>query len=165
MSLEGNFVKPVWSFVNALSKFKRTRATRPETWKTRSSSLVRDTPISSFCAKKVPLRWARTESFMYLSPLAKEKQRLSSPTNTNKESHAMSANQRIGHPSSGLRNQNAHLKKPGLFEVPKSEHLNVASGFVNCLITRVGSKNLYHFSHQVGGSETVSMIGNKLSKS
>lgn len=102
---------------------------------------------------------------MYLSPLAKEKQRLSSPTNTNKESHAMSANQRIGHPSSGLRIQNAHLKKPGIFEVPKSEHLNAASGFVNCLVTRVGSKNLYHFSHQAGGSETVSMIGNKLSKS
>jgi hypothetical protein len=76
----------------------------------------------------------------------------------------MNANQRIGHPSSGLHNQNAHLKKPGIFEVPKSEHLNPATGFANCVVTRVGSKNLYHFSHQVGGTETVSMIGNKLSK-
>jgi hypothetical protein len=101
---------------------------------------------------------------MYLSPLAKEKQRLSSPINANKERQAMNANQRLGHPSSGLHNQNAHLKKPDIFEVPKSEHLNPATGFANCVVTRVGSKNLYHFSHQVGGTETVSMIGNKLSK-
>lgn len=76
----------------------------------------------------------------------------------------MNANQRIGHPSSGFNNQNAHLKKPGIFEAPKSEHLNPATGFANCVVTRVGSKNLYHFSYQVGGTETVSMIGNKLSK-
>jgi hypothetical protein len=63
--------------------------------------------------------------------------------------------QRIGHP---LLQQN--ITPPAIFDAPTKE--NYHNGFVQCLVTRVG--NLYHFSHQVGGTEEVSMIGSKLSK-
>lgn len=92
---------------------------------------------------------------MYLSPLAKEKQKQSTPTQ-----NKMSANQRIGHPLSG---DSLKIPHPSNFEVPTQENYHPVTGFVQCLVTRVGN-NLYHFSHQDGKNEPVFMIGSKLSK-
>lgn len=72
----------------------------------------------------------------------------------------MNANQRIGLPLTG---DTIKIPVPGNFDVPTSEHYHPATGFVQCLVTRVGN-NLYHFSHQNGKIETVCMIGSKLSK-
>ena len=87
---------------------------------------------------------------MYLSPLSNIKRQ-----------QKMNSNQRIGHPLSG--NQRVDLPVPAIFDVPSKEHCSSITGFVQCLVTRVGN-NLYHFSHQVGGTETISIIGLKQSK-
>jgi hypothetical protein len=73
----------------------------------------------------------------------------------------MNSNQLIGHPMSGDKEN--EVLAPAIFHAPTKEHYHARTGFVQCLITRVG-KNMYHFAFQVDGTETVSIIGHKLSK-
>jgi hypothetical protein len=74
------------------------------------------------------------------------------------------SNQRIGHPMTGEQeNETNKVIAASTFDVPTKENYHPSSGFVHCLVTRVGS-SLYHFAIQVGSEETVSLIGHKLSK-
>lgn len=87
---------------------------------------------------------------MYLSPLSKARRQRDMN------------NQRIGHPQENLTNK---VLIPGIFDVPSEQHYHPSTGFVQCVVTRVGN-NLYHFSHQGSGTvEIVSIIGSKLKSS
>eukprot|EP00804_Cyclotella_cryptica_P028994 CCRYP_012412-RA/>CCRYP_012412-RA protein AED:0.04 eAED:-0.02 QI:0/0/0/1/1/1/2/0/335 len=92
---------------------------------------------------------------MYLSPLTREAGQRDMDNN----------NKRIGYPMSGDKeNENGKVLVPSIFHAPTKEHYHIATGFVQCLITRVG-KNVYHFAFQIDGTEAVSMIGHKLKSS
>ncbi|KAL7484977.1 hypothetical protein ACHAW6_010579 [Cyclotella cf. meneghiniana] len=91
---------------------------------------------------------------MYLSPLTRERGQ-----------RDMNNNQLIGHPMWGDKeNENNTVLAPAIFNAPTKEHYHARTGFVQCLITRVG-KNKYHLAFQVDETETVSIIGHKLTSS
>ena len=94
---------------------------------------------------------------MYLSPLSKAKNQRDRMSLMPPDCQRL-----IGHPQENLTNK---ILIPGPLDIPSDQHYNPSTGFVQCVVTRVG-KNLYHFSHQVSGStETVSIIGTKLKSS